>query len=86
MTWEQYKKTRFNLIKEGKAALPGRKEVLKRIITKDTVWTLDDIIPLFCNRTGIDRQSARENLPVALQKLVDQGYLVEVSQGFYRKR
>lgn len=84
MLWEDYKHERFRLICEGKGCPPGRKEVLKKIMRDKNVWHVDDILPIFCQKTGIDVESARKNIPIALENLVLMDKVVKVSDGYYR--
>lgn len=85
MTWEQYNKERLTCIREGKAAKPKRRDIIKMSMISGRVYSKDEIVFELCRRTGIDRNSADQNIDSSLEKLIDKGVLVCVTPGFYRK-
>lgn len=84
MKWETYKKLRFRQIVEGTGHMPGRKETIRNIMKTGDVWKIEDILPIFCSKTGIDVDSAREHLPYSLKAMIERGIIMELTPGYYR--
>lgn len=86
MTWEQYTKRRLTYLREGIKLLPSQNEILRKIITKNRIWKVDEIVYEMCKRTKLDHSSVERNIEKALNSLVEKGHIICVQEGYYRCR
>lgn len=84
MTWEAYQKERFRRLRANEGYMPGRKEVIRKILRNGDTMKVSEILVPFCQKTGIDRSSAEANIQVSLNKLVERGIIVQVDAEYYR--
>lgn len=86
MTWEQYVKRRYILIREGTKVLPSPGEIILKIIPHGHVVKEEEIVYEFCKRTKIERSSVESNIRKALDKLITKGRISCVQPGYYRRK
>lgn len=84
MTWEAYQKERFRRMCANEGYMPGRKEVLRKILNNGNTMHISEILTPFCKKTGIDRASAEANINKSLDKLIERGIVIKVDTDYYR--
>ena len=84
MTWEAYQKERYRRMCANEGYMPGRKEVIRKILRNGATMKVSEILIPFCKKTGIDRDSAEANIHISLNKLVERGIIVQGDSGYYR--